>query len=506
LGCSSWFWHPQEDREAAVNRSEISDLAFIDPAGGNRESVEALFRKALAIILASTAGAGERAPIPRVKASDIPDIVPEEPLAEDELLAQLEAALSRCVNPAHPGYLAHMDPPSATASIVADLAASTVNNNMLSVELSPFFSRLEAKLVRAIAARFGLGEKAGGMMLAGGTLANLQALTVARNAAFNCQASGISGLSRPPVMFASNAAHTSIHKAAMLLGLGMDAVVPVAVDEHCRMKVEDLEQAIERARREGQAPFCVVATAGTTITGSIDPLGPIGAVARRHGLWFHIDAVFGGALVFSQQERFRLDGIETADSVSFNPQKWLYVAKTAALSLFRDADVLERNFRVPLPYMEAAEQVNYGEIGIQGTRYPDAFKLWLTLTHIGSRGFGQLIDGGYRLAKFVCDEVAKRPFLELAGEPELNIVCFRGVPEWVAEDQRDAWNSRLRDHLLRNGSFQLSFPLYRTHRWLRAVLLNPYLDASDLGRMFAAIDEFVEQSAAEASGSHTALR
>jgi glutamate/tyrosine decarboxylase-like PLP-dependent enzyme len=489
-----------------VDRSEIPDLAFVDPTGGNRESIEALFQKALAIVLAATAGACERAPLPRGEASEFPVIVPEEPLAEVELLAQLKAALSGCVNPAHPGYLAHMDPPPAAASVLADLAASAVNNNMLSVELSPFFSRLEAKLVRMIAARFGLGEKAGGMMLAGGTLANLQALAVARNAAFGCQASGISGLPRPPVLFASEAAHTSIHKAAMLLGLGMDAVVPVAVDEHCRMKIEDLERAIGQAKAKGQAPFCVVATAGTTVTGSIDPLAAAGAAARAHGLWYHIDAVFGGALVFSQQERFRLAGIETADSISFNPQKWLYVAKTAALSLFRDAELLERNFRVPLPYMETAEQVNYGEIGIQGTRYPDAFKLWLTLMHIGSRGFGQLIDGGYRLAKFVRDEVANRPFLELAGEPELNVVCFRGVPEWVAEDRRDTWNARLRDHLLRDGNFHLSFPLYRSRRWLRAVLLNPYLDISDLGRMFAAIDAFAERSAAEASGSRVACR
>lgn len=300
------------------------------------------------------------------------------------------------------------------------------------------------------------------------------------------------GLTERPVILASEAAHASIGKAAMLLGLGTGAVVAVPTDADSRMDPEALEREVGKARAGDGSPFCVVATAGTTVTGSVDPLREVGDVAKRHGLWLHVDAAYGGALAFSERHRGRLAGVEGADSVTFNPQKWLYVAKTCAMVLFRDAGVLEGAFRVDAPYMRETEEfTNLGEIGAQGTRHTDVLKLWLSLRHLGKSGYGRLVDEGYRLTEFFVGELEKRPYLEMAAKPQMNLICFRGVPHRLPPERQDGWNAELQTALLKEGVF-LSLPLYRGRRWLRAVLLNPYTDEETLARLFRGVDAFWE--------------
>jgi glutamate/tyrosine decarboxylase-like PLP-dependent enzyme len=373
-------------------------------------------------------------------------------------------------------------------SVLGDLVASAVNNNMLSVEMSPIFSELEVQVTEAIASEFGLGPDAGGVLASGGSLANLHALSVARNRAFDIHTSGLSGLDREPVLFASEVAHTSLQKAAMLLGLGTDAVVAVETDDRSRMDPAALEQAIERTKRDGRAPFCIVATAGTTTTGNIDPLPEIHHIADDHNLWFHVDAAYGGALVFSEAERERLDGIEAADSVTFNPQKWCYVAKTCAMALFADIDVLQEDFRIGAPYMRGDDAIpNLGELSIQGTRRSEILKLWLTFQQLGREGLTQLIDESYRLTTTIRDRVVDHDALELASEPEMNLVCFRAAPEWCPSDEQDELNSQLQRTLLSEHEIFVSLPTYRGKRWLRVVLLNPFTDEETIDRLFDGI-------------------
>ena len=208
-----------------------------------------------------------------------------------------------------------------------------------------------------------------------------------------------------------------------------------------------------------------------------------------------MDAAYGGAAIFSDTERHRLDGIEWADSITFNPQKWLYVTKTCAMALFRDYSLLDRAFRITASYTRAADDfINLGEIGVQGTRHADVLKLWLALQHVGRRGFGELIDHGYALAARVAHEAEQRAFLELASQPETNIVCLRGCPDWLPTEQWDEWTSELQQSLLREEQIFVSLPLYRGSRWLRVILLNPYTDDDVIDRMFRHIDEFAERT------------
>ena len=233
-------------------------------------------------------------------------------------------------------------------------------------------------------------------------------------------------------------------------------------------------------------------SAGTTTTGNIDPLPAIRDIASDHNLWFHVDAAYGGALVFSDAERGRIDGIEAADSVTFNPQKWCYVAKTCAMALFADVDVLEEEFRIGAPYMRGDDAIpNLGELSVQGTRRADVLKLWLTLQHLGRDGLEQLIDESYRLTATVRDRVVDHDALELASEPEMNIVCFRAAPEWCSPEERDKLNNRLQQRLLSEYDVFVSLPTYRDSRWLRVVLLNPFTDRDTIQQLFGGMDTFL---------------
>ena len=477
-----------------MNHSHLPESAFVDPHGDNKAAVEQLAQQVLGLVLAHLQTAGDRPPLPQTVQLPETVAIPDTPTPERELLTHLQAMLSSSMNAAHPAFIGHMDSMPTTLSFLSELVTAAINNNMLSLEMSPLFSRLEALLLKEFAALFGLGTQSGGVMLSGGSLANLQALTVARNVKFDALKQGITALSHPPVLFASEVAHTSIQKAAMLLGLGADAVIPIQTSANSQMEVDALKEAIAHAKHEGKAPFCIVATAGTTTTGNIDPLPEMGQVAQEHGLWFHVDAAYGGALILSDKQRQRLVGIEQANSVTFNPQKWLYVAKTCAMVLFRDMSTLTKAFRIQAPYMGSAEDfINLGEVSVQGTRHAEILKLWLSLQHIGKQGYGHLIDESYRLTNYFFHQVKSRGFLEVAGEPEMNLICFRGVPSCIPADEWDSWNITLQTYLLQQGNTFLSLPTYRGDRWLRAVLLNPYTEEETIDHLFDHINSFAQQ-------------
>lgn len=472
-------------------RSVLPATAFVDPGGHNRAAIEAVLQRATEQILDYLTGAGSHVPLPSIKDFDFQGI-PEQPTAIAPLLESLPNLMAQSMNPAHPGYLGHMDPLPSTASVVGDWVAAALNNNMLSVEMSPALSRLEPLLLAEIAQLFGLGDKAGGLLTSGGSLANLQALTVARNVQLDCLYGGLAG-GLSPVIFASELAHTSIQKAAMVLGLGIDGVVLVPTNASAQIDVAALETQIQSAIAAGRRPFAVVATAGTTVTGNIDPLPEIAHIARAYGLWFHVDAAYGGALAFSPTHRHRLTGIEQADSVTFNPQKWLYVTKTCASVLFRDMGLLHSHFRVSAPYMNTeADWANLGELSVQGTRHTDVLKLWLTLAHLGKAGCAELIDASYTLTDHFVAQVRQRPYLELASNPEMNLVCFRGCPPTLSPDQWDAWNGGLQQHLLNQHQTFLSLPALRGQRWLKAVLLNPFTTVAQVSDLFLAMDKYAD--------------
>ncbi|MGD1856700.1 MAG: pyridoxal phosphate-dependent decarboxylase family protein [Leptolyngbyaceae cyanobacterium] len=473
-----------------VDFSALPPAAFIHPDGQNRDAIAALLHQVIDLLLETMAQATDRSPLPEPLILDSWSTLPKESVALEQLLEAAHTQLLHGMNAAHPGYIGHMDSIPTTLSIVGDLLVAALNNNMLSVEMSPVFSRLETLVLRQIAQLFGLGEQANGVLVSGGSLANLQALIVARNVAFDALEHGISS-GQNPVFFVSEVAHTSFKKAAMVMGLGTKAAIPVKTNQNSQIDITDLEVQLVQAKSQGQNPFAIVATAGTTVTGNIDPIAEIASIAQRHQLWFHVDAAYGGAVMFSKRYRHQLSGIELADSVTFNPLKWLYVAKTCAMVMFRQFDLLQHHFRVLAPYMHDHDDwPNLGEFTVQGTRHPDIFKLWLSLQHIGREGYSAIIDHNYALTKAFTAAVNARAFLTLASEPQMNLVCFRAEPAAVSSAQWDSWNHGLQQWLLAKGNTFLSLPTYRGQRWLKAVLLNPFTTLQQIESLFEHIDSY----------------
>jgi len=493
--------------------------AFIHPAGDNRAEVESVLQKAVALLLELMTQADQRSPLPASISTERLTQwanIPEQSVAVDVLMNEVQSHVQHSMNAAHPGYIGHMDSIPTVLSIVGDMLAAALNNNMLSVEMSPVFSRLETLVLRQLAIRFGLGAGSGGVMVSGGSLANLQALTVARNVAFDAVEKGIVGLTLKPVFFVSEVAHTSMQKAAMMMGIGADAAIPLGTNENSQVDIADLKSKLALAEELGEQPFAIVATAGTTVTGNVDPIEEMGAISRAQNLWFHVDAAYGGAVIFSNAHRNLLSGIDQADSITFNPQKWLYVAKTCATVLFKRFDVLKTHFRIRAPYMgDDAEWPNLGELTVQGTRHADILKFWLSLQHIGTAGYSDIIRHNYSLTAAFLQQVNDRPYLQLASQPQMNLVCFRLAPMEIDATQHNDLNVELQRYLLwrdgkecdgkgcnekdAKGAIFLSLPTYRGQCWLKAVLLNPYTTADTLNALFQSIDRFVAQRVTSAS-------
>ncbi|MGG3989097.1 pyridoxal phosphate-dependent decarboxylase family protein [Bacillus smithii] len=472
-----------------MNIDFLPDNAFIDPSGQNINEVASLIKKFIDLAVENSASADQRSPLSRMKKYTFGEFSVQG-MSSEGIFLQLHEILKNSLNPLTPNYIGHMDSIPTLISCLGEFITTTLNNNMLSLEMSPLFSQMEVQVLRNIARMFGYDEKSGGVMVSGGSLANLQALAVARNHYFSVKEEGLIGLKEQPVILASEASHTSLHKAAMLLGLGTSSVIAVKTNQNSQMDTLDLEKKIHKMREKGKKPFAVVATAGTTVTGNIDPILSIAEITKKYGLWLHVDAAYGGALVFSDKHRKRLSGIEKADSITFNPQKWMYVAKTCAMVLFKNRDLLETDFRISAPYMNHTDFTNLGEICVQGTRHADILKLYLSLQHIGLKGYDQLINEGYlRVDEFV-KQVKKRPYLELASEPDTNICCFRWRPKNLDAKQCDQWNLELQQCLLQKEGVFFSLPTYKGKRWLRAVLLNPFTPISTIRKIFKTIDDF----------------
>ncbi len=472
-----------------MNRSRLPPAAFVDPYGRNIEEVQEFATPFIELLRDFATGSASRSPLPRYHCDLDDDLFPEEPVAQESILRQLDSMLESSMNCGSPGWMGHMNSMPNLASILGDCVAALVDNNMLAVETAPVFTALEWKLGQLFGSRFGLGTRSAGNLVAGGTIANMQGLAVARNAKLDTHKKSLAASGEIPVVLASEIAHVSVRKAAGILGLGEDGVVAVPTDSRGRMCLKELRRAVKNSQRATTKPFCIVATAGTTSVGSIDPIEGIAEIAFEYDLWLHVDAAYGGAIAFSRTHQHQLKGIERADSIVFNPHKWFNIARNCSFILFRDKRILDVYFHSALPYMRAGRIPNLSEYSMHGTQHADVVKLWLALQHIGRGGFEQLIDEAYRLTELAVNEVKVRPHLDLILTPDLNMTLFRFGDPTLPGALGNTLCDQCQRFLLDQGVF-LSVQIFRGRKALRLVPLNPFTEDSDIQRVFALVDQF----------------
>ena len=387
-----------------------------------------------------------------------------------ELLQEVRSQiLPRTVNFQNPRYMGHMDSVPAAITIWADALISAINNNMLSHELAPIFTEMEAQLMQWFGNLLGMGTDCFGTLTAGGSLANISGLLLARNwkqPQSKLQGNGGNGTNQNLVAFVSDAAHTSFEKAMNVIGLGKDNLVRVPTNARGEIHLDQLESAIQKSIRAGKVPFFVAAIAGTTVTGAIDNVQFVGEIAKRYDCWFHVDAAYGGAGVFSPRLQPLFKGCDLADSMTFNPQKWLWVARTCAMLLVKDKQHLIDGFDNELPYMND-QTLNFGNLNLQGTRRTDSLKLWMALRSMGTQGCRYLVERSLDLSNQLRQWIEDDPDLELVCEPTLNILCIRSKNPQIS-------STELRQQWIDAGKLWLSLPLWKGDRILKAVVLHPY--------------------------------
>lgn len=362
----------------------------------------------------------------------------------------------------HPRYLSHLNCPVAVPAVAADLIAVITNTAVESWDQATATAVIEDRLIGFTAGLIGFPSSAGGTFTSGGTQSNLQALTIARDKVTGPR----------PVFLATDNAHYSVARAAHLLGLGPDGVVSVACDRRGRMDAHDLERALHRVRTQGMTPAAVIATAGTTDRGAIDPLEDIADLCERHQVHLHVDAAYGGALLCLPGDR-RLAGIDRADSTTVDFHKGFFQPVACSALLLRDASDLD-HIRVNAEYLnpEDSGRLNLADRSLQTTRRFDALKLWVTLRSVGTAPIGEAFDRCCRTASAVAAELAARPDVELFEAPQLSTVIFRPTAPVEID--------RLREQLFDSGTAAVAATTVAGQRWLKFTLLDPALEVADI--------------------------
>jgi glutamate/tyrosine decarboxylase-like PLP-dependent enzyme len=367
----------------------------------------------------------------------------------------------------------------------------------------PVGAFVEEEVTRWLADLVGIPADGWGVLTSGGVMANLMALAVAREVHLRRllaiehgpRAADLEGAR----VYASDQTHFSVARGLDVLGFRPDALRVVASDDRFRLRPEPVAAAIEADRAEGRTPFAISAVAGSTNTGSVDDIVGLASLARREGLWFHVDAAYGGAAHLSARDAPRVPGLELADSVTVDPHKWFFQAyDIGALLVRRREDLLTTFHRAPEYYASNRPQdepLDWYRYSIEGTRRFRALKLWMSWQHLGTAGLGGLVEHNDDLAAYLASRLRKADDFELACEPELSVVCFRHLPPTIvdrAPTEIDRYESSLQRALENDGAGWVSVTTLRGATYLRAGVVNHHATATEVDGLLAALRRLSE--------------
>lgn len=417
--------------------------------------------------------------------------MPEQPeLSTEDLVSWLaQQVLPGNLAVHHPHSMGHQLAPPLPLAALCDLVASLANQAMPVYETGPTATLIERQVIRWLCGLLGWEssgntqghtQPSAGILTSGGAQANLTALLAARQ---HCQDVWRSGLKDVPRLriLTSSLAHYSISRAAGIMGLGTDAVLAVAVDEHGAMDVAELARLHASCVQHGERVMAVVASAGCTATGSIDPLLAIAQFCQAQQLWLHVDGAHGASALLSEHHAHKLQGIALADSVSWDGHKLLYMPAAVSAVLFRQAADSYLAFAQDASYLFHGDDMtldfNTSYRTLECTKRMMGLKLLAAFKLYGRQGMAQLLDYVFALASHFADALEQAPDFELLMRPQTNIVCFRYRSELANSNELQGW---LRLQLLERGAYHLSQVEIEGVLWLRCTLMNPYTENQHL--------------------------
>jgi aromatic-L-amino-acid decarboxylase len=475
----------------------IDDLAeqLTDQIADQHES---LGRAVTAIITDYTASLDSRKVMSTATPHELEKIFdepfPEHGMSTEEILERFTRdVLPHAMQVPSPRYYGQFNPTPLPIGVWADALSSALNQNAGAWRNGPTSAMIEARVLLWLCELIGYGPKSFGVLTSGGTEANLIALKCARDRAQQTGAVGqeflpvpMNGLRSAPgdlTVYASEQCHFSIERSVDILGLGRTSLRKIPTDENFHVRPDALQQQLDTDRESGCIPCCIIGIAGATSTGVIDPLAQLAAIAQANNCWYHVDAAYGGTLAFSEKHRDKLQGIELADSITFDPHKWMFVPFACGAVLIRGGGrVLRDAFDITPEYLNedrggADVEFDFFRYGQMGTRRFTSLKLWMALKFMGRAGYAAVIERQIRLTEYLAGRIDDLGIFERVSPVETAVCCFKLTPAGFANIDgvgQDRLQQKLQQRIERGGQAWLTTTVLSGRRVLR-VNINSFL-------------------------------
>ncbi|XP_067233504.1 glutamate decarboxylase 2 [Chanodichthys erythropterus] len=429
----------------------------------------------------------------------------DEPETLDDILISCRATLKYAIKTAHPRYFNQLSTGLDVVGLAADWLTSTANTNMFTYEVAPVFVLLEYVTLKKMREIIGWQDGRGdGIFSPGGAISNMYAMLLARYKMFpEVKEKGMSSVPRL-VAFTSEHSHFSIKKGAAALGIGTESVICIKVDERGKMIPSDLERRIIEAKQKGYVPFFVSATAGTTVYGAFDPLIAISDICKKHDIWMHVDGAWGGSLLMSRKHRWKLNGVERANSMTWNPHKMMAVPLQCSALLVREEGLMQSCNQMQACYLFQQDKhydLSYdtGDKALQCGRHVDIFKLWLMWRAKGTIGFEAQIDKCLELSEYLYNKIKDREGYDMVfdGKPQHTNVCFWYLPPGVRylEDKVEKMKRLhkvapvIKARMMEYGTTMVSYqPQGDKVNFFRMVISNPAATFEDIDFLIEEIE------------------
>lgn len=425
------------------------------------------------------------------KAVHVENLLPDNGEGFDNVLDALKRQiLPNFLRTSSTDYMAHLHSPALLESIAAELIIAAFNQSMDSWDQAPVATEVELEVIQKLCSLYGYDEKSDGVFTSGGSQSNISALLFARDwycknkLGYDVKKHGLPENYRKLRIYTSEISHFSMEKGAHLLGLGYDAVVKVPVDDKQKIDACALEKLIEQDLENGNLPFCVVATIGTTDYGSIDPMSEISSVCQKYGLWLHADAAYGSAVILSSKYAQRVAGFNLCDSITVDFHKMFLLPISCSAVLLKDASNFEA-LELHADYLNREEDEEDGYTNLVGkslqtTRRFDALKVWVSFKMRGKDGWGEIIDTCMENAAYLYSRLRNDAEFETVTEPEISSVVFR-----IAST--DDTNKRVRRALIHKHGVVIGQTVYNGKVFLKFTLLNPLVTHEKLDSLLELI-------------------
>ncbi|XP_034004890.1 cysteine sulfinic acid decarboxylase-like isoform X1 [Trematomus bernacchii] len=413
---------------------------------------------------------------------------------QQRLLQRVTDVAKYSIKTSHPRFFNQLFAGVDYHALAGRFLSEALNTNLYTYEVAPVFMLMEAEVLRSLRQLVGWTD-GDGIFCPGGSTSNMFAMNLARYRLFpEVKSQGLWAVPRLSI-FTSAESHYSVKKGAAYLGIGTDNIVVVKVDEGGRIIPEDLEEKIELTKSQGAVPLLVSCTSGTTVRGAFDPLDRIADVCERHNIWMHVDAAWGGSVLFSEQHRHLMKGVARANSVAWNPHKLLMAGLQCSALLLQDTtNLLKKCHSANATYLFQQDKcydvnLDVGDKTVQCSRKDDCLKLWLMWKAVGSIGLAARVDKAFNLVRYLVEQMRKREGFHLLWEPEFLNVCFWFIPPSMRGKEGNAdYQHRLanvapviKERMIKQGTMMVGYqPLGDKVNFFRMIVLSTLVSKDDM--------------------------